>query len=65
MNENILRFYYKIETRKYEYLMARWKRYKKLYLDEESLRILGVIEKYRNKMYSKIFCDERFCNFQP
>lgn len=58
MNENILRFYYKIETRKYEYLMARWKRYKKLYLDEESLRILGVIEKYRNKMYSKIFCDE-------
>lgn len=58
LNENLLRLYYKIETRKYEYLMARWKRHKKLYLDEESVRILNVIEKYRNQMYSRIFCDE-------
>lgn len=58
MNENLLRFYYKIETRKYKYLMARWKRYKNLYLDEESCHILNVIEKYRNPMYSKVFCDE-------
>lgn len=58
MNENLLRLYYKIETKKYQYLMARWKRLEKFYLDEESCRILNVIEKYRNPMYSKAFCDE-------
>lgn len=58
MNENLLRLYYKIETKRYNYLMARWKRHKKLYLDEESCRVLSVIEKFRNPMYSKTFCDE-------